>query len=87
MDLDFMKSFNIMLYDEEEQEEDIAPPETIKHDQIRDAEDLHNRQEPSYKDKPKLKQIFYLPKSIKSIKSTKSTKGGKWGKKVKVNRT
>ena len=85
MDLDFMKSFNIMLYEEEEQEEDIAPPETIKHDQIRDAEDLHNRQEPSYKDKPKLKQIFYLPKSIKSIKST--NKENKYKKKVKVNRT
>jgi hypothetical protein len=86
MDLDFMKSFNMLLYEEEEQEEDIPPPEMIDHDQVRDAEALHNKQEPNYKDRPRLNQIFFMPKSTKTTKTTKSTiKANK--KKVKVNRT
>lgn len=80
MDLDFVKSFNILLYDEEEQEEDIPIPETIKHDQVRSAEELHNRQDVVYGKKPRLNQIFHLPKSKKSTKKPPM-------KKQKVNRT
>ena len=85
MDLDFVKSFNIMLYEEEEQEEDTPVPETLKHDQVRDVEELHNRQDGTYRKKPKLNQIFHLPRGTKSTKSTKSV--NKYKKKVKVNRT
>ena len=74
-----------MLYEEEEQEEDTPVPETLKHDQVRDVEELHNRQDGTYRKKPKLNQIFHLPRGTKSTKSTKSV--NKYKKKVKVNRT
>ena len=68
MDLDFVKSFNIMLYDEEEQEEDTPIPETLRHEQVRDVEQLHIRQDGTYRKKPKLNQIFHLPRGTKSTK-------------------
>ncbi len=92
MDLDFIKSFNMLLYEEEEQEEDVPPPEMISTEQVRDAEDLHNKQEPNYKNTPRLNQIFFMPKSTKTTKTTKTLRKGLKGVKIqkkgqKVNRT